>query len=518
MALHIARWGTRVVASLVAVAFLFVSGSSTDAQSPFRLVSSSVTSEFPDGIRFKVKVAGDEEIASLAVRFRIGQATTGSYDYLDDETAALDDFELFWRTNSTSRYIPPGTIITYNFEIEGVGGSRVDTEPQQFIYKDVRFDWSEVTEGPVTVAYHGPVKSRAEKVLSAIVETLAHIGPILGADIDEPIRVTMYNNVKEMLEALPPGSATIRRELITEGQAFTEVGTLLVLGSGRLARGTASHEVTHILVHRAGDSFVGGVPSWLNEGLAEYGNVEPGYSYDIALDFAIAVDRMMPITSMRAIPGNPEQTIIFYGEASAIVQYMIGRFGPDKMTELMATMKSGKNVDVALQETYGLDRLTLENQWRAFIGAPAFVPVSRGRALPTAIPRPELSLFSSTPQPLVAEVVADTPMPTPVPQDTPTPPPAASLTPSPTPEPSPTPAPEPTEVPAAGGSQPPTVGDTESSPDHSDEGGGACTAPRHGGPMSMDMSFVALVAGIAWLGSRRLRLWARFASSPTRRE
>lgn len=515
MALQMARWGTRVVASLVAISFLFASGSPADAQSALRLVSSSVTSEFPDGIRFKATVAGDEAIESLAVRFRIGQATTGSYDYLDDQTAALDDFELFWRTNSISRYIPPGTIITYNFEIEGVGGSRVDTEPEQFIYKDIRFEWSEVIDGPVAVAYHGPVKSRAEKVLSAIVETLGHIGPILGADIEEPIRVTMYNNVKEMLEALPPGSATIRRELITEGQAFTEVGTLLVLGSGRLARGTASHEVTHILVHRAGDSFVGGVPSWLNEGLAEFGNVEPGYSYDIALDFAIAVDRMMPITSMRSIPGNPEQTIIFYGEASAIVQYMIGRFGPDKMTELMATMKSGRNIDDALNATYGLDRLTLENQWRAFIGAPAFVPVTRGRALPTAIPRPELSLFSSTPQPLVAEVVADTPTPTPVPEDSPTPAPTPAA--SPTPEPSPTAAPEPTEVPAAGGSQPPSVGDTGSSQDDSDEGGGACTAPRHGGPMSMDMSFVALVAGLAWLGSRRLRLWARFKSSPTSR-
>ena len=489
---------------MVAISFLLLSGSSAGAQTPFRLVSSSVTSEFPEGIRFKAKVAGDEKVASLAVRFRIGRASTGSYNYLDAQTATgtLGDFELFWRTNTASRYIPPGTIITYSFEIEGVGGSRVDTEPQQFIYDDIRWDWSEVIDGPVTVSYHGPVKSRAEKVLSAIVETLAHMGPLLGADINEPIRVTMYTNNSDMLKALPPGSPTMRRELITEGQAFTEIGTLLVLGSGRLARGTASHEVSHILIARAGGGFTG-VPSWLSEGLSEYGNIEPGFSYDIALDFAIAVDRLLPITSMRAIPGNPEQTIIFYGQASSIVQYMIGRFGPDKMRELMATMKSGKNVDRALDEVYGLDRLTLENQWRAFIGAPAFVPVRRGRALPTAIPRPELSLFSSTPQPLFAEVVPDTP--TPVPEDTPTPLPAPTAL--PTPEPEPTPVPEPTEVPITGGSQPPPVGGTESTPGDSNEGGSACSAPRHGGPMTMDMSFVALVAGLVWLGSRRrLRL------------
>ena len=149
---------------MVAISFLLLSGSSAGAQTPFRLVSSSVTSEFPEGIRFKAKVAGDEKVASLAVRFRIGRASTGSYNYLDAQTATgtLGDFELFWRTNTASRYIPPGTIITYNFEIEGVGGARVDTEPQQLIYKDIRFDWSEVTDGPIAVAYHGPVKSRAE--------------------------------------------------------------------------------------------------------------------------------------------------------------------------------------------------------------------------------------------------------------------------------------------------------------------------------------------------------------------
>ncbi len=77
--------------------------------------------------------------------------------------------------------------------------------------------------------------------MDAIRQTLEIVGPVLGADTTEPIRVTMYNNIKEMLEALPPGSSTIRRELITEGQAFTSVGTLLVLGSGGLAEGTASH-------------------------------------------------------------------------------------------------------------------------------------------------------------------------------------------------------------------------------------------------------------------------------------
>ena len=117
---------------------------------------------------------------------------------------------------------------------------------------------------------------RAQEVLDAIVETLGIMGPLLGAGVDEPIRVTMYNNWPEMRAALPPASVVSRRELITEGQAHSPEGVLLVLGGAPRASGIAAHEVTHILVHRAGEGTLGRVPSWLNEGLAEYGNYSPG--------------------------------------------------------------------------------------------------------------------------------------------------------------------------------------------------------------------------------------------------
>ena len=130
------------------------------------------------------------------------------------------------------------------------------------------------------------------------------MGPLLGAGVDEPIRVTMYNNWPEMRAALPPASVVSRRELITEGQAHSPEGVLLVLGGAPRASGIAAHEVTHILVHRAGEGTLGRVPSWLNEGLAEYGNLQPGESYDRALQFAIRTGNLMPITAMDAQPAT----------------------------------------------------------------------------------------------------------------------------------------------------------------------------------------------------------------------
>ena len=416
-----------IVAAVCAIAVAAMSAADARAdEHGIEIVSAEVASEFPEGMRFSLSARAASDIEEIAVRLRVGEQTRGVYEYFEFDAAPSVDAELFWRTNSRGRYIPPGTIITYNFEITDADGASLATDPAEFIYYDARFTWEEVSEGPVAVAYHGPVRRRAEIVLEATIETLDHMGPLLGADTSIPIRITMYNNVKEMLEALPPGSTTHRRELITEGQAFTDIGTLLVLGGGRGASGTASHEATHILTHRAGDGVARNVPAWLDEGLAEYGNVSPSFSYEIALEFAIGTDRLLPITSMPILPGDPEDVIIFYGQASSLIEYMIAGYGAGAMRELMAAQKAGTSVDDAIQEIYGVSRIELENLWRDALGAPPYVEPNRESAKPTPIARAAVGLYSLTPQAGSDAVGSLEPTATPTPEIAaalPTPPP-----------------------------------------------------------------------------------------------
>ena len=355
-------------------------------------------SEFPTGIRFALSAEGEAEITEIAVRFRIGLQQRGVYEYLDFEPGRSVSGQVLWRTATAGGYIPPETIITYSFDVVDSAGNKVSTEERELIYEDVRFTWERVSEGPVTVAYHGPVNTRAEAVLGAILETLENMGPVLGAEIDDPIRVALYNNRKEMLEALPPRSATVGRELVTEGQAFNELGTLLVLAGGRLALGTASHEVTHILNYRAGHSVFRRLPSWLHEGLAEYGNVDPGFSYDVALEFAVATDRLLPHLFMQTLPGDPEDVIIFYGQSKSIVNLMIGMRGEEGMRRLLSLLKDGTAMDQALTEVYGMDRLALTNAWRASIDAEPYVPPEAAETRPTAVAYPTVQAFTLTPQ------------------------------------------------------------------------------------------------------------------------
>ena len=476
------RW-LAVAAAAISAMLLLAGGAA--AQEPeagqVEWLSTSAISEFPTGIRFRATLSTEAEITSMAVRFRVGLQERGVYEYLDYVQGDVTSGELFWRTARAGGYIPPETIITYVFEVEDADGNLFATEPAELIFEDVRFTWERVSEGPVSVAYHGPVITRAEAVLKAIIDTLENMGPVLGAEIDGPIRVILYNNQKEMLEALPPRSAAVGRELITEGQAFNEIGTLLILAGGRLALGTASHEVTHILNYRAGHSVFRRLPSWLHEGLAEYGNVDPGFSYDVALEFAVATDRLLPHLFMQTLPGDPEDVIIFYGQSKSTVRFMIDLEGEEGMRRLLSILKDGVDMDTALTEVYGLDRLGLTNAWRASVEAEPYVPPEIAEARPTPVTYATVEAFTLTPQ-AGGRTVGDTAAEDPTPEAG-TEPTAPSEEPEPSPTAAPSPTPEPVDAPA----------------------GGACGAGTGGADAGM-VAMVVLVAGLgAGAASRRRR-------------
>ena len=421
------------------------------------------------------------------------------------------DASLLFRTDTAARYIPPGTIVKYFFEITDEDGNLLATEQQEFVYQDGRFEWDQVSDGVITVWYHGPVQSRAEAILEAIQETLGIMGPLLGAGVDEPISVTMYNNWPEMRPALPPSSATLRRELVTEGQAHSEDGVLLVLGGAQRARGVAAHEVTHILVFRAGEGVLGSVPSWLNEGLAEYGNIDPGESYTYALRYAIATDNLLPITAMTSQPGNPEDVIIFYGQARSIVRFMVDEYGEEKMRELMATLKGGMNIRNAVPEVYGVGLVELENLWRDELGVSHRQAPSEASALPTAAPAPAIGLMSidalrsgggAQPTAAAEQAVAATatPMPTAAPMPSAPLPPTAAM---------PTIAATTAPQAAAQAQTQPTAAAADASaaatePETPAASGGGCNAPagKHGGIAEMSSVALLIAAAALWLRRR----------------
>ena len=439
--------------ALLAVAVIVTTAQSAVAQSPpVRFLDGGLESNFPEDIRFYANFETDIEIVDVRVRFTTGPLTTEQYDYLDltEKTAPLVDGELIWRVNTSARYMPPGTTIDFVFEALDEDGNSYASEPYSQIMLDARYEWEVVSRGPIYVYYHGPVQVRAERLAEAAKESMELMGPITGSEIETPIIVTLYNNNAEMIGAVSARSATISRELITEGQAFFDHSVVLVL-SGSRDIGTLTHELTHILVGRAAGGSSALVPLWLNEGLAEYGNLDKGLSYVYYLDWAVDTNRLIPFSRLQTFPGEPNMVIVSYGQSRNFVKYLIDTYGGDKIAETIAAIAEGRSGDIAIRNVYGKTVQQLDNDWRATIGADPYVPPT-----PTPTPEPEsgaeseYKLLTLTPIKggiTVGEAGTD---PTPVPIDTPMPEPTAAPTEAPvvkinpavTQEPEPQPEPE----------------------------------------------------------------------------
>ena len=365
----------RVLVSIISLALLaglaFSSPSVTHAdEGNIKVVEAKAESQFPDGIKFSVVANSVDEIDDIRVFFsKVDQEGRSAYRSVDFEPGSNVIGESVLPSGSGGDYYPPGTKIEFSFEIRDKAGAVLRTESQDFVYQDNRFEWETVIEDLITVYYYGEyVEDRAMVVLEAAKQNLKKMLPVLGIAPTEPLRIVSYNNYRHMSTALPFRSQAVSEGLQTQGMAFSDERVLLVHGFDETVTGTVSHEFTHLLVGEAAGPALSQVPSWLNEGLAEYGNIDPTDDYDAALRYGIFTRRIKPLWYLNTFGGTPEDIIIAYGQGRSVVQFMIDSWGEERMAALFPVLQRTLDIDQALLEVYGMDQFGLDSAWREALG------------------------------------------------------------------------------------------------------------------------------------------------------
>jgi hypothetical protein len=310
---------------------------------------------------------------------------------------------------------------------------------------------------------------RARTILEAAQEALDRMGPILETDATEPVRIVAYQAYNDLASALPFRSRVFEGHIHTQGIAFGDERVVLVHGADPMIEGVVSHEVTHLLVAEATGRASNRLPSWLNEGLAEYGNSDPSQNYKEALRRAIASRELKPLWQLSTFGGSADQVITAYGQSRSVIEHLVARYGQRKIAELARAVQGTFNIDQALEQVYGLDVYGLDSEWRSTVGL-------------EPLPRPE------RPEARVPDRQTPSPAPTLVPAQEPTQSPAP---PTPTQETATTPATPVTPV--------------ESGPaPAAEEGGGGQPSPGCGVPGQLsskgvagDMALLAVLAAPA---------------------
>ena len=376
------------LAGIAGLILLVSFGSSSPAEAQegeIQVLAHSVENLYPDRVKFFVEATGPDEITEIRVYMKtIGQTTRSAYREVEFEpgTSVSGEAELLSGGNN---YFPPGTRMAYSFEIRDSADRVLRTDDVIFVYLDTRFEWFTVSDGVITVYYNNPlVERRAEVVLEAARATLERMGPVLGIQPEHPLHIVTYHNYRDMIAALPFRSRTTQQQLITQGMAFDEERVLLVHSGDQGVIGTTAHEFTHLLVGDALGRAYSQVPSWLNEGLAEYSN----FTHDRDFNQALASGRIRPLWHLQSNSGTPEGILIVYVQGEAVVTYLISTYGEAKMAELMQALTKTLDIDDALEQVYGFDQYGLDSAWRQSLGLEPLPPPQKATPRPRLAPTP----------------------------------------------------------------------------------------------------------------------------------
>lgn len=79
----------------------------------------------------------------------------------------------------------------------------------------------------------------------------------------------------------------------------------------------------------------------------------------------------LPLRSLSgAFPAHDTEASLAYSQSYSVVAFLLERYGPEKLQELILALAEGVSTDEALESVYGMNTDGLEMAWREAIGAP----------------------------------------------------------------------------------------------------------------------------------------------------
>lgn len=359
-------------------------GRVSPASAEIEIRSNAAQNQFPDGIRFSLFLASDEEIADVRLRYRILPGGVNATVRPDCTTGTVCNAIV---GSTRDSYMVPGAEVVYYWEVEDASGEMVLTDEQTVQYEDTRFEWQSISEGNLTVYYYFGDAEAQRTVLRVAQETIERFSELLNTTIDFPVKIWVYQTAADMAPAVAS-----RRGAGPDDSVRT-LGEVGAADTALVSRDTdflniVRHELAHVVTGAATEDHIAELPTWINEGLSTYAQRELLPSEAQALELAIRRNQVLPITSLgSSARGTASEVSIFYAQSGSLVAFLIDTYGDEAFGEFIDALKND-TTSGALESVYGFDQLGLENEWRKAVGLPE-VEVGGGGQDSSAVPTRE---------------------------------------------------------------------------------------------------------------------------------
>ncbi len=337
------------------------------AQGGLTILDSSAQLEFPSKLTFSLSARSDVNITDIRLHYTVDQlshARVTSEVYIEFVPATTVDASWTWDMRRTGG-LPPGAGVEYWWTVEDDRGNQTKTTPVRVQFDDTRYSWGSLTESEVTIYWYQGNESFVRELMATAQEALVRLAEDTGAYLEEPIRVYIYANVRDL-----QGSMIYPQEW-TGGAAFTRHGIIAIgIAPDKLIWGkrAMTHELTHLVIHQMTFNPYNDLPTWLDEGLAMYAEGMLGPEYTTFLSRAIDEGSLISVRSLSSpFSAYAEESILAYAQSYSLVEFMISNYGRDKMLGLLNTFKQGSSYDRALEKVYGFDMDGLNTLWQNYV-------------------------------------------------------------------------------------------------------------------------------------------------------
>jgi hypothetical protein len=328
------------------------------------VLDSNASIFFPGGITFSVKAQSPDTISRIRLLYKVERL-----NYADVVSEAWPIFspssqvEAQWTWDMRKANLPPGGKVQYWWIIEDDAGHEYTSPVNTIDFNDTRYEWQEISSGPLTLYWYEGDELFAEELINAGLEALERLTGDTGTELEKPVDIYIYASSGDL-----QSSMIFPREW-TGGVAFTEFSTIAIGVSEKnldWGKDALAHELGHMFTHQHTFSPYGTfLPTWLDEGLAMYAEANKDAYLTKTFEKAIAEQELISLRSLSSpFSAIPEVAYLSYAQSRSVVEYMIEKYGNENILLLLTALKEGESIDNALMDIYGFDQDELEEQWR----------------------------------------------------------------------------------------------------------------------------------------------------------
>ena len=416
----------RRLSLLLVSGLLLLAALPVQAQSTITVSNDQPQLEFPDRLTFRADFKSDKPIQRVVLEYGVDQWTCGTVSARafpaavpGQETSA----EWAWEMKQSGSQ-PPGSKIWWRWRLTDDQGQETVTNRKEVVWLDDQHDWQTVSGDDINLHWYQGGADFGPELHTSAVKSLQALAQSTGLRTAKPIDLYIYGSSNDMRDAVlyEPGW--------TGGLAYADHNIVLIgIAPDQVDWGkrTEAHELTHVLVGQLTFSCLSDIPTWLQEGLAVYGEGGLDAPSQQAFDQAVKENTLLPVRALNGgFSEDPAKADISYSQSYSLVKFLINEYGQDTMLSFLGALRDGTSAEDALPQVYNFDLDGFEDTWRAAINAqprtgaastptptpqptevPTFEPASVARSGPTPAP----TRARPSPTPMIVAQKSDAPTP-----------------------------------------------------------------------------------------------------------